>query len=402
MRGRRPARMQEGIPMIRNHLTPALRATLRPSQRLAARLPSLAAACAVVALAAHEAAAHEPFYDAPLDFDLDAAFPGPDGSPATPAADLTLTEEEIATLHAGDFTAALLWHGGGDWVNAVNQGATDRFAELGIEVVATADAQYDPAKQANDIETALALDPDVILTLVLDPVQGAAALQPAVDAGVQIALLSNPVSGFQANEQYTGIVTDDIVAMGVAAAELMKEAVGEGAVGFIYHDANYFITNGRDNAFRATLEQRFPELLIVDAKGFTAEPQAFDLASAMIQQHPEIAGIYVAWDVAAEGVVEALRAADRTDVKVVTHDLGATNALDMARGGSFYGTVADMPYEIGQAMATLSAYGLLGKEAPPFNTVGLVKVTADNLAEAWEQSLRRPLPEAVAGIIAGD
>jgi ribose transport system substrate-binding protein len=176
----------------------------------------------------------------------------------------------------------------------------------------------------------------------------------------------------------------------------MKDAVGEGPIGFIYHDANYFITNGRDNSFRATVEQRFPELVIVDAKGFTAEPQTFDIASAMIQQHPEIKGIYVAWDVAAEGVVEALRAADRTDVKIVTFDLGANNALDMAQGGSFYGTVADMPYEIGQSLATLGAYGLLGKEAPPFNTVGLVKVSRDNLAEGWEASLHRPLPDAVA------
>src|SRR5690606_7439350 len=75
-RGRRPARKQEGTPMIRPHLTPALRATLRPSRRLAQRLPSLAAACAVVALAAQHAGAQEAFYDTPLDIDLDAPFPG--------------------------------------------------------------------------------------------------------------------------------------------------------------------------------------------------------------------------------------------------------------------------------------------------------------------------------------
>jgi ribose transport system substrate-binding protein len=213
-------------------------------------------------------------------------------------------------------------------------------------------------------------------------------------------LLSNPVQGFTAGKDYVGIVTDDIAGMGTAAAGLMNDALGgKGAVGFIYHDAKYFITNGRDNGFRATLEQKYPGLVIVDAKGFTAEPQTFDIASAMLQQHPEIKGIYVAWDVAAEGVVEALRAAGRTDVKVVTHDLGATNGLDMAKGGSMYGTVADQPYEIGQAMATLAGYGLLKKPAPAFNTVGLVAVTKANLAQGWEGSLHRPLPDAVAGAL---
>jgi ribose transport system substrate-binding protein len=367
--------------------------------RLASRFLTACALSALAAGAAGGAAAQTPFYSEPLAFDLSAAFPGPDGSPATPASALSLSDEEVAKLKAGNYSAALLWHGAGDWVNAVTQGAQAKFDELGIKVVATADAQYDPAKQANDIETALALDPSIILTLILDPVSGAAALRPAVDRGVKIALLSNPVEGFAANKEYVGITTDDIVGMGVAAAEMMKDAVGEGPVGYIFHDANYFITNGRDQAFRATLEQKYPELVIVDGKGFTAEPQTFDLASAMIQQHPEIKGIYVAWDVAAEGVVEALRAADRTDVKVVTYDLGANNALDMANGGSFYGTVADMPYEIGQALATLGAYGVLGKAAPPFNTVGLVKVTHDNLAEGWETSLHRPLPDTVAGAL---
>jgi ribose transport system substrate-binding protein len=354
---------------------------------------------AVLLLSAGAQAA-DPFFEEPLKLDLSAPFTGPDGGPATPASALLLSADEIASIQGGKHKAALLWHGGGDWVAAVNKGASDRFKELGVAVVATADAQYDPAKQANDIETALALQPSAILTLLLDPVQGAAALGPAVDKGVKVVLLSNPAKGFSAGKEYVGIVTDDIRGMGMAAAEMMADALGgKGEIGFIFHDANYFITNGRDNTFRATIEQRFPGIAIVDAKGFTAEPQTQELAAAMIQQHPGIKGVYVAWDVAAEGVVEALRAAGRSDVKVVTFDLGASNAVDMAKGGSFYGTVADMPYEIGQAMATLAGYGILAKQAPPFSTVGLIKVTRENLADGWKASLRRDLPEQVQGLL---
>ncbi len=358
------------------------------------------AALAAALSAAPPAIAQTPFYDTPSSFDLGTPETGPGGEPATPAADIALTPEEIEQIRAGGYTAALLWAGSGEWYNAIGAGATDMLTELGIEVVATADAQFDPAKQANDVETALSLHPDVILTLIVDPVSGAAAFRRALDAGVQLVLADNGADGFVAGQDYVGIVTGDHIGMGVAAAELMSEAIGgEGAIGFIFHDADFFVTNNRDGAFRAAIEQNYPGIVIVDAKGFTAEPQTFDLASAMIQQHPEITGIYVAWDVAAEGVVEALRAADRTDVKVVSHDLGANNALDMARGGIFYGTVADMPYEVGAAMAKLAAYGLLGKEAPPFSTVGLIPVTRDNLAEAWERSLHKPLPEAIAGAL---
>src|SRR5882757_479164 len=336
----------------------------------------LASALLAAALPAGTAAAQTPFYSTPSSFDLGKPETSPNDEPATPASQITLTPEEIAKIQAGHYSAALLWAGSGEWYTALSAGAEDRLKELGISVVARADAQFDPAKQANDVETALSLKPSAILTLIVDPVAGAEAFRRANAAGVKLVLADNGAQGFVAGKDYVGIVTGDHIGMGRAAAELMNDALGgKGAIGFIYHDAEFFVTNNRDGAFRATLEKDTPGLVIVDAKGFTAEPQTFDIASAMIQQHPDIKGIYVAWDVAAEGVVEALRAAGRTDVKVVTHDLGANNALDMAKGGSMAGTVADMPYEVGQAMATLAAYGLLGKAAPPFSTVGLVSAT---------------------------
>lgn len=338
-----------------------------------------------------------PIFDTPIDFDLAAAETDPFGNGAVPTSDLELTADEIAQLQAGGYTAALLWAGAGEWYNAIDAGATAKFEELGITVAARADAQFDPAIQANDVETAMAGNPDIILSLIVDPVSGAQAFKGAVDAGVVLALADNGAEGYTPGVEYVGIATGNHIGMGVAAAQLTSDAIGgSGEVGMIFHDADFFVTNNRDNSWRAAIEQDFPNITIVDAQGFTEEPATFDIASAMLQRNPDIDAIYVAWDVAAEGVVEAIRAAGRTDdVKVIAHDLGAANALDMAEGGAYYGTVADKPFEVGQALATLAAYGLLGKEAPPFTAVGLIAVTRDNLAEAWLDSLNIPLPADV-------
>ena len=104
----------------------------------------------------------------------------------------------------------------------------------------------------------------------------------------------------------------------------------------------------------------------------------------------------MAWDTAAESVLEAARAAGRNDVKVVTYDLGANNDLEMAKGGLLYGTVVDKPYQIGQTLAKLAGYKALGKEAPPFVTVDLIAVTKDNLAEGWKESLQEDVPAEIA------
>ena len=370
---------------------------------LSHRWPTLFALAAAFALGTLSpgAGAATPYFSAPIDFDLEAAETDPHGNAAVPTSTLSLSEAEIAQVRAGGHRSAHLWAGAGSWYNAIDAGATDRFAELGIEVIARTDAQFDPATQANDVETALAASPDIILSLIVDPVSGAQAFRAAVEGGVVLSLADNGAEGYMPGREYVGIATGNHFGMGIAAAQLTADALGgSGEVGMIFHDADFFVTNNRDNSWRAAIEQNHPGITIVDAQGFTAEPATFDIASAMLQRHPGIDAIYVAWDVAAEGVVEAVRAAGRADdVKVIAHDLGEANALDMAEGGIYYGTVADKPYEVGQALANLAAYGLLGKEAPPFVAVGLIPVTRDNLAEAWSASLNIPLPEKVAAAL---
>ncbi len=326
---------------------------------------------------------------------------GPNGEDAVPASDVTLSDEEIAEIQAGNYTAALLWAGAGEWYNGLTDGAQAVFEELGIAVVATSDAQFDPAKQATDVETALALQPDIILTLPVDPVSAAQAFQPAVDQGVALVFADNGVDGYAAGDQYIGIVTGNHYGMGRGSADLMDAALGgSGEIGFIFYDADYFVTNNRDFTFACRIAQDYPGIKIVAVSGFTEENKTEEVASAMLVQHPEIDGIYVAWDVAAEGVIAALRSAGRTDVKVVTEDLGANNDLDMVMDGNMYGKTIDLPYDIGATMARMAAYKLLGKEAPSFVVVDLMKVTNDNVVEAWNRALNMDPPQDILDALA--
>jgi len=326
---------------------------------------------------------------------------GPNGEDAVPASDVTLSDEEIAEIQAGNYTAALLWAGAGEWYNGLTDGAQAVFEELGIAVVATSDAQFDPAKQATDVETALALQPDIILTLPVDPVSAAQAFQPAVDQGVALVFADNGVDGYAAGDQYIGIVTGNHYGMGRGSADLMAEALGgSGEIGFIFYDADYFVTNNRDFTFACRIAQDYPDIKIVAVSGFTEESKTEEVASAMLVQHPEIDGIYVAWDVAAEGVIAALRSAGQTDVKVVTEDLGANNDLDMVMNGNMYGKTIDLPYDIGATMARMAAYKLLGKEAPSFVVVDLMKVTKDNIVEAWNKALNMDPPQDILDALA--
>ncbi|WP_051334124.1 substrate-binding domain-containing protein [Mesorhizobium sp. WSM3224] len=321
---------------------------------------------------------------------------GPDGEKATPASELKLADEEVAKLKGGKFTAALLWHTSSDFVNAVTAGASDEFTRLGITVVAEADAGFDAAKQKSDVETILAKKPNVILTLPLDPVTAAEAFKPAVESGVKIVLLSNKPKDFVQGRDYVAIVTDDLFAMGKRAADALAEAIGKkGKVAWIYHDAQYYVTNQRDNAFKATIETSYPDIQIVASQGISDPARAEDLANAILLKNPDLDGIYVTWAEPAEGVLAALRAAGNTRTKVVTLDLSEPVGLDMVKDGSVAAIAADKAYELGRAMATAAGYGLLGKQAPAFVVAPTLTVTKDNVIAGWQESLHRAAPQSI-------
>jgi len=321
---------------------------------------------------------------------------GPHGETAASYRDVRLSANELEQVRQGGHTAALLMHTSSAFTRALEQGAIDAFAEMGVEVVARTDAGMDPAKQQSDAETAMARQPDIVLTLPVDPVQAAAAFRPVIEAGAKLVLLSNVPEGYEHGQDYVGIVTDDLFGIGQAAAEMLGDATGgQGEVGYIFHDADFYVTNQRDQAFRQVLEERYPEMEIVAEQGMADPADAESIASAMLTQNPEISAFYVPWAEPAEGVLAALRAAGREDVSVVTIDLDTTVALDMAEGGNVVGIAVDTPYLLGYTMAIEGAYGVLGKEAPPFTIVPTIKVTRDNLAEAWEASLHEEAPAEI-------
>lgn len=316
-----------------------------------------------------------------------------DWSKAAKSSDIRLSSEQISLIQSKKLSAALVWHGASPWVSSVTRGAKQAFADLGIEVVAVTDAQFDPAKQVADLENISALNPDIILSLSVDGISTKLSYKKAISKGAKLVLLSNPIPDFEHGKDYYGIVTDDMFGMGEAAAELMNKAVnGKGKVGIIYHDASYFITNNRDNAFKKHL-QKYPNLEVITQRGFIKENETSNIAAAMVLQHPDLDAIYVSWDAAAEGVVEALRSFGNKRVKVITHDLGVNNLLDMAMQGNVYGTISDRPYTIGTSMAKISALAVLGEQTPLFTLVPYDSVTKHNIAQIWEQAFKTRVPK---------
>jgi ribose transport system substrate-binding protein len=144
-----------------------------PSPGTAAPAGTPAATGATEAASAPTAAAEVPSVCSEESQDLDQTSVGPNGEASTPTTGIPdLSEDQVIEAQGAAYKWAYLPSGTSTWFSAVEAGAKDEAERLGLSLTVTADSQFDPAKQAADVESAMATDPDIILTLPVDPTQG--------------------------------------------------------------------------------------------------------------------------------------------------------------------------------------------------------------------------------------
>ena len=325
---------------------------------------------------------------------------GPNGEKASPASEVALTPDELAKVKAKHATAALVFHyGGNDWSNAQEAALKAQFAAEGVDVIAVTDAGFKPEKQVSDLETVLAKKPDIIVSIPVDPVATAAAYKAAADKGVKLVFMDNVPKGFTAGKDYVSSVSADNYGNGVAAAHLMAKALkGKGQIGLVFHAADFFVTRQRYDGFKKTIEEQYPDIKIVAEQGIGGPDFSGDAekaAGAILTEHPRINAIWAVWDVPAEGVMAAARAAGREDLIVVNEDLGENVAIAMAKGEFIKGIASQRPYDQGVTEAKLAAYALIGKPAPAYVALPAAPITRDTLLESWKEIYHQPATDKI-------
>jgi ribose transport system substrate-binding protein len=326
---------------------------------------------------------------------------GPHGEKSADWHSVKLTKAQIARIKAKHATAAIVFHyKGNDWSRAQEDGLKSEFKKLGIKVIAVTDANFDAHKQASDIQTVLVKHPSIIVSIPVDPVSDAPAYQAAEKQGVKLVFMDNVPAGMRAGKDYVSVVSADNYGNGVASATLMCQALhGKGTIATIFHAADFFVTKQRYQGFKDTITKRCKGVEIVAEKGIPGSDfsgQAQTAASAILTQHPDLDGIWAVWDVPAEGVLAALRAAGNTHTIITTEDLGKNVAISMASKGSVYGLGAQRPFDQGVTEARLAGYSLIGKKAPAYVALSALPVTHANVLQAWQQVYHAPAPSDIS------
>ncbi len=122
--------------------------------------------------------------------------------------------------------------------------------------------------------------------------------------------------------------------------------------------------------------------LVASVPGDWDADKAFGAAQQIIQQHPDVKGIYANNDTMAIGVAKAVQASGK-DIKVIGTD-GVPEAVAAVRDGSMFSTVSPLPYYEGY-WAVESAVRLLeGQDVAPWIVAPAQLILSENVDKYYD------------------
>ena len=320
----------------------------------------------------------------------------PDGPEAASPDSITFTPEELETLKNGNFTAAISMNlMDAAWPTLQVAGIRSGLTEYGIELVAVTEAKGQPGTQLNDLEQLAARQPDVILSIPIDPVSSSPVFKRIGEQGIKIVFIDNVPIEMEPGKDYVSVIASDNEANGYFSAKAMAEKMGGiGKVGIlttVYNSA--YVIQAREKGARKAFAE-YPDIIEVDPAQFPGTMTgAFSASSAMITGNADLGGIFAVWDTPAIQAGHAAKTLGR-DILVATVDLGEDSAVAVANG-EIYAIGAQRPFLQGRAEAKAAAAALLGKAVPPYLSVAALRVTKLNLLSALKEVTQEQPPASV-------
>jgi ribose transport system substrate-binding protein len=322
-------------------------------------------------------------------------FKGPNGETVTLDTDsLRLTVSEVKKIQDGNHKIAISWNSlDSEYFMAWRKGTVDACEYLNIEIVAEASANFDAAKQLSDVENFITLKPDAIISAPIDPIVASGAFRPAVDAGINLAFVSNIPEGYEKDKDYIGVTTSNCYDYGVFAFELLYDLLGSGGkLAALPWETNYWFTNYYNSVFFDLVENS--DLDLIAKEGYVTFDDSYSVANGIILTHPEVEAIYVDYCTPGFGAVNACKDNGREDIYLVVGGYDEPTLLALI-DGSFDGVYSDVTYLVGFNSVLLACYGILDKEGPEYAVCPAVKFTTENMREIWSVGMGIPLPESV-------
>lgn len=258
----------------------------------------------------------------------------------------------------------------------LRDGAQEAADEAGI-TLDVVDAQDDASVQQNQLADSATKGVDAVLINPVDSEAAGAAVEPVMSADIPIIAVDRSVEG----KDITATVSSDNVAGGRQAAEALAEAIGEkGEVIILQGVPGTSASRDRGAGFEEGIAA-YPDIEVVAKQPANfARAEGLDVATNLLQAHPDVVGIFAENDEMALGAIQALGDRAGSEVFVVGFD-GTDDGLTALEDGTLFATIAQQPAELGRQAVAVALKQLKGEDVDKDVPVEVKTVTKDNVSE---------------------
>ncbi|BAU95637.1 sugar ABC transporter substrate-binding protein [Corynebacterium suranareeae] len=258
----------------------------------------------------------------------------------------------------------------------LRDGAQEKADELGV-TLNIQDASDDAATQSNQLNNAITTGAGVVIVNPTD----SDAVVPSVEALNQADIPVVAVDRSSNGGEVASFVASDNVAGGAQAAAALAEAIGgEGEIIMLQGIAGSSASRDRGKGFEEEIAKHEGITIAAKQTANFDRGEGLDVATNLLQAHPNVKAIFAENDEMALGAIEALGARAGEDVIVVGFD-GTDDGLAAVEDGRMLATIAQQPEELGAKAVEEAAKLLRGEDAEAEVPVEVVTVKLDNVAD---------------------
>ena len=251
--------------------------------------------------------------------------------------------------------------------------------ELGVKLTVY-DGGKDPAKQINQIETAISQG---IAAIIVEPasVDGIIpAVKAAREAGIPVVILNQKITDQSIASTFVGVSNVDGGKMEMSAA--VADMGGEGKVALLLGQMGSDAQIGRSEGYQAIIDESKGKVEVVyELTANWTTDEALAVVETWLSSGKEINAIVAQNDGMAMGALKAVEDAKMED-KILVYGLDATDeALAAVKDGRLKATVSQSTTLQGLKAMEAAVDLVNGKEVAPEILVDFTLITKDNVDE---------------------
>ena len=286
-------------------------------------------------------------------------------SPASePAAEEAAPAEEAAAPAEEEIYIAVISKGfQHQFWQAVAAGAEQAAEDYGVTITfegPETEAMVD--KQVEMVQAAMDKKPAGLALAALDTQALLPLLERAQEEGIPVVGFD---SGVDSDIPVTTAATNNFAAAALAADKMAEFIGGSGQVAVLVHDQTSRTGIDRRDGFLGQMEAEYPDIEIVDVQyGAGDQLKSTEIATAVIQAHPDLKGYFGANEGSIIGVNNAVSDLGKVgEIITIGYD-AAVPQMEAIRNGAQAGAITQDPIGIGYKAVEAVVKALNGEELP--------------------------------------